>query len=297
MAEKFQPSPHLRRLANIMYPKDAEQPILAPTVREAVHQWMTELWAAEDLRAVKVEPRRSAILAGPPGCGKTTLAHHFAARLGMPLICVQMDALVGSHLGESGRNIASLFESIEGQEDRCVLFMDEFDAVATKRTEDTQAAAREMNATVNALLQRIEVFGGTTIAATNRAEAIDPAMWRRFGLHLDIALPGDDERFAILTRYLEPYRLPEQAMDVLCEATSGASPALLRQLMEGVKRDLILSPRLNRTADAKAVFSRLLVSVKPHPDYAKPAMWDDRDTRQRVMEIQWPPVLAEKEAA
>jgi ATPase family associated with various cellular activities (AAA) len=192
---------------------------------------------------------------------------------------------------------AALFESLEGQEDRCVLFMDEFDAVATKRTEDNQAAAREMNATVNALLQRIEAFGGTTIAATNRAEVIDPAMWRRFGLHLDIALPGDDERFAILTRYLEPYRLPEAAMDVLCEATSGAPPALLRQLMEGIKRDLILSPRLNRATDAKAVFARLLVSVKPHPDYDKPALWDDRDTRQRVMEISWPPAMNKKEAA
>lgn len=297
MAEKFQPSAHLRRFASIMWPKDSEQPILSIPVREAVHQWMTELWAAADLLAVNVTPRRSAILSGPPGCGKTTLAHHVGARLGLPLVCVQMDSIVSKYVGESGQNIAALFENIEGQEDRCILFLDEFDAVATKRTSDNQSAAKEKNAIVNALLQRIEGFGGTVIAATNRAEDIDPAMWRRFGLSLDIGLPGDDERYAILARYLAPFTLPEEAIGTLSDITASASPALLRQLAEGIKRDLVLSPRLNRSAAVGNVFARLLVSVKPHPDYPKPPLWDDRASRDRIAKLAWPPTLSEKKDA
>lgn len=294
--EPFKPTPALRRFAEILMPKEAEEPILAGPVRAAVHEWMTEIWATEELAAVNVKPRRTAILFGPPGCGKTTLAHHFAARLGVPLVTLKMDVLVDSALGGTGRNIAEIFEGISGQEDRCVLFMDEFDAVATKRTEDNQACAREMNATVNALLKRIESFNGTAMAATNRADAIDPAMWRRFGMHLDVALPGFEERYAILRRYLHPLEISDENLDTLSEVTEGASPALIRQLMEGVKRALVLNPRLNRSTDPGVVFSTLLASIKPHQAYTPPPLWNDQEAFDRACSIDWPPTL-NKEAA
>jgi SpoVK/Ycf46/Vps4 family AAA+-type ATPase len=289
MAEKFQPTPLLRRHARIMHPKDAEEPILTAPVREAVHQWMTEIRAAEDLLAVKVAPRRSALLSGPPGCGKTTLAHHFAMRLGLPLICVQMDTLVGAYIGETGKNLAGIFEDIEGQEERCILFFDEFDAIAKKRTEGTSSGDNEMNRVVNGLLQRLENFGGTFIAATNRADHIDQAIWRRFGLQLEIGIPGDDERYAILARYLDPLKAQDDTLEFLTGATAGAPPSLLRQLAEGVKRDLVLSPRLDRGTSAAEVFGRVLVSVRPHVDYVKPPLWDDRDTQRGLRDIPWPP--------
>lgn len=297
MADKFKVPHALRSLAQVLEPKDAQQPILSPAVRETVHSWMTELWAEADLSEAGIEPRRSAILTGPPGCGKTTLAHHFAARLGLSLICVKMDTTIGSHLGETGRNVAAMFEAIEGQEDSCVLFLDEFDAIATRRTEDNQACAREMNSTVNALLQRLEASRGIIVAATNRSEAIDPAVWRRFGMHLSIDLPGDDERFAILKRYLSPYALPDEALDLLSDGLAGASPALLRQLMEGIKRDLILSPRLHRTTDLASVFARLIVSIRPHADYVPPPLYSDRAFVERLSDMAWPPVLMKKDAA
>lgn len=298
MTKKFQPTAKLRNFATILRPEEAEPPILAKPVRDAVHQWMTEIRAEQELKAVGVQPRRSAMLSGPPGCGKTTLAHHLAARLGLSLVCIHLDTVQSKYIGETGNNFASIFEDLDEQADHCILFLDEFDAVATKRSEDSSAASREMNSIVNALLQRIENYRGMLVAATNRADAIDPAIWRRFGLHLDIQLPGDEERFAIITRYLTPYSLPEEAIDMLTDATDGAPPALLRQLMEGVKRDLVLSPRLGRSTDAREVFERLIATVRPHPDYTKPPLWSDFNTKQRVSEVMtWPPVLTEKEAA
>ncbi|MBF0305169.1 MAG: AAA family ATPase [Alphaproteobacteria bacterium] len=290
MTRKFNPSPALRDLATIMRPEDAEQPILAKPVRDALHQWMTEIRAEKELRAVGVPARRSAILSGPPGCGKTTLAHHLAARLGLALVSVNLDAVRGMYIGETGKNLSAAFTALEGQSDLCILFLDELDAVASKRSSDDSSGSREMNSVVNGLLQRMESFRGMLIGATNRAAVIDPAVWRRFGLHLDIALPGEDERFAIITRYLSPFTLPEEAIGMLADATEGAAPSLLRQLMEGVKRDLILSPRLSRETGAAAVFERLIAMVRPHPDYTPPPLWTDFNTKARIAEaMTWPP--------
>ncbi|MBA8912067.1 AAA family ATPase [Methylorubrum thiocyanatum] len=69
-------------LADVRESKDAEEPILGVRVRAAILGWLAEIHAADDLAAVGVKPRSTALLYGPPGCGKTTLAHHLAARLG-----------------------------------------------------------------------------------------------------------------------------------------------------------------------------------------------------------------------
>nr|WP_051185939.1 ATP-binding protein [Magnetospirillum fulvum] len=110
-------------MATILQPDEAEEPILTPPVREAVHQWMTEIRAADEMAKLGIKPRCTALLSGPPGCGKTTLAHHFAMRLGLALVCVNTDQLVSSSLGGTGQNVAAIFAAIEEQEDLCVLFL------------------------------------------------------------------------------------------------------------------------------------------------------------------------------
>lgn len=278
----FHLDPRIRHVAEVFRPEDAMEPILPSAVRAALHNWMSEIRAEDELRAVNVEPRRSAMLEGPPGCGKTTMAHHLSARLGLPLVCVKMDQLRSKWVGQTGEQIAGLFKAIAEQADECVLFMDEFDAVATKRNDGNQGADHERNVIVNSLLQRVEGFGGTLIAATNRAEMIDPALWRRFGLRLEIPIPGDEERWAILALYLQPYDLPDESMDLLCDATAGAPPSLLRDLSEGIKRDLVLSSRLDRPTDAASVLTRVITTVRPHPEYTFPPLWEEKTQLARV---------------
>lgn len=291
--QTLRPTPEITRFATILKPEDSETPILGKETRQAVRQWMIELGAAEELAVVKLKPRRTAMLAGPPGCGKTTLAHHFAARLGLPLVLVNLAQIGSKYMAQSGQNISALFNAIQTQRDSCVLFLDEFDAIGCKRSEDDSSAAIDHNNSVIALLQHIDQFTGIMVAATNRADAIDPALWRRFGMHLDIAEPADDERFAILSRYLLPMTLPESAMDILTEVTSGASPAVLRSLMEGIKRDLVLSPRYDQPTDAASVFRRIVVAVRPHGMAIMPPLWREDWALDLVKSISWPPTIPE----
>lgn len=284
-------------LAIIMPPGDAEPPILSPAIRAAVHQWLTELQCVAELAEVGLTPRRSGLLSGPPGCGKTTLAHHFAARLGMDIAIVNMQTIVSAYLGGTGRNVDKLFRAARKHSRDCLLFLDEFDSLASARSGDGQSTGKERNAIVVAFLQQIDRFDGVFIAATNRGDAIDPALWRRFAMHLELIEPDCDCRFAILTRYLSPFGLPDAAMDRLCEATRGATPALLRQFMEGIKRDLVLGARFERPMDAAHVIARTMAAIRPHAEALTPPLWDDPNACiDNLAAIAWPPAREDKAA-
>lgn len=280
----------LSAYAEILRPEDVDEPILAPTVAQAVHEWLLELNHAPQLAAVKVTPRRLALLYGPPGTGKTTLAHHLASRLGLPLVAVQSERIFGRYLGDTGRALGALFDALEGAQDHCVLLLDEFDALGGRRTQDGSGATQEVNRALTVLLRRIEGFRGVGLAATNTKDALDPAMWRRFGLQISVDLPGQNERFAIIRKYALPFDLEDTAIDVLVEVTRGCSPSLLRQLVEGMKRILILAPKLHFDLSGPgAVFGHVIASISPPPEMQRPPLWTDGAALERINGIQWPP--------
>jgi len=278
----------LSKFADVLMPGEAEEPILAPSVRAAVFEWLTEVRAADDLKAVGIKPRRTALLYGPPGCGKTTLAHHFAARLGLPLACVRSESLVSAYLGSTGQNIGQLFDAMAETEGKVVVFFDEVDALGGRRMNDQGASVERANS-LNVLLRRIERFDGIALAATNRQDFLDSALWRRFDMQISVDLPTEDERFAIIKRYAAPFDPPDEDVDLLVDLTSGASPALLRALMEGVKRTLIVGPKTGRGIDDPAsVFAAVVASVAPAPEYEPPPLWNTAGTLQSLASLTWP---------
>lgn len=282
------------RFAEVLRPEDVDEPILAPSVSHAVHEWLVEINNAAALKAVGVEPRRLALLYGPPGTGKTTLAHHLAARLGLPLVAVQSERIVGKYLGETGNNLGTLFDTLKVLERHCVLLLDEFDAIGSKRVAERGGggAQSERNQALTVLLRRIESYRGVGLAATNTKEALDPAMWRRFGLQISVDLPREEERFAIIRKYARPFDLTDQAIDVLVSSTRGCSPSLLRQLMEGMKRTLVLASKLHiDTSSAAEVFTRIIAAIAPPPEMPQPPLWSDSQAVEELRQIDWPPAL------
>lgn len=278
----------LYEFGEVLTPDQAMEPILAKPVRAALLEWLTEIFAADELAKMKVTARRKAIFDGPPGVGKTTLAHHLSARLGLQMVAVRPERLIDKWVGSTGRNIGALFDALAEEQEPVVLFLDEFDALGAKRKEVEQGADQERNQFVNTLLQRIEQHQGFIIAATNHGKHIDTAIWRRFDIHITLELPGQFERERIVARYLDPIGLPKAELSSLADSLATASPALIRQLCENLKRQIVIGPKVNWDMRRDAVFDRMLAAFGPHPDLGKPRLWSHGSKDAAIRGMTWP---------
>ena len=154
-----------------------------------------EFRRADDIRRHGLTVRSKLLFCGPPGCGKTLCAEVFAAELGLPLFAVKIDVLISSYLGETAANVRKIFEFARKQP--CVLFFDEFDALARSRDETSEH--NELRRVVNSLLMFIDRIRpkGFLVAASNLEHVLDPAVWRRFDEVVWFDKPNPDmiERF------------------------------------------------------------------------------------------------------
>jgi SpoVK/Ycf46/Vps4 family AAA+-type ATPase len=152
----------------------------------------------------------AALLAGPPGTGKTMAAEALAAALGQDLYRIDLSAVVSKYIGETEKNLSLAFDEAERAE--AVLLFDECDALFGKRTEQRDAHDRWANLEVNHLLQRVETFTGLVILATNRRAALDEAFLRRlrFTIRFD---PPDVALRRELWRRAFPPQTPRAELD------------------------------------------------------------------------------------
>ena len=139
---------------------------------------LNEFRKSETVKRHGLQVRSKLLFCGPTGTGKTLCAEVFAGQLGLPFSCVKLDTVISSFLGETASNIRKAFEFARRQP--CVLFFDEFDAIARSREEGTDHS--ELRRVVNSLLIFIDQIqpSGFLIAATNLDPHLDPAIWRRF---------------------------------------------------------------------------------------------------------------------
>ncbi len=161
--------------------------------------------------------------AGPPGTGKTICAEAIAHTLGRNLLVVRYAEMESMWMGETPKNVAAVFRM--AAEQNAVLFFDEADAVAARRsTSSGHGFERESNTIVNVLLRELESFNGVVIFATNLAANFDPAFERRIRTHVLFQMPGVEERERIWAVQVHPVRTP-LADDVNFRALAEAYPA------------------------------------------------------------------------
>jgi SpoVK/Ycf46/Vps4 family AAA+-type ATPase len=165
--------------------------VLSVDAKASFDRLIEEQRRADELRRHHLPVRCKLLLCGPPGCGKTLSAEVIAKELDLPLVTARIDMLISSLLGQTASNLRRLFDYATRQP--CVLFLDEFDALARSRTDSGEH--NELRRVVNSLLGMVERFKsrGILIAATNLETTLDEAIWRRFDDVVNFTLPSNED--------------------------------------------------------------------------------------------------------
>lgn len=220
-----------------------EPPVLDASAEAVIAALIDQRRQAERLVLAGLEPPKSLLLQGAPGVGKTLTARFLANELSLPLMTVELAALMSSLLGQTGQNLRQLLD--HARSFPCVLLLDEFDAVAKRR--DDQSDIGELKRLVNVLLLELERWPdtGLLIAATNHPQLLDSAVGRRFDVTLALALPGQAERVTIMQRALQRFGL-----DVDSDVIAASALALDGASGADVERDVAAAARCTALSDA-----------------------------------------------
>jgi SpoVK/Ycf46/Vps4 family AAA+-type ATPase len=223
------------------------EPVLEPSPRGAIEAVIAEREQGAALRASGVEPTKTLLLTGPPGVGKTMTARYLAHRAKLPLLIVDLAAVVSSYLGRTGQNLRQLLDHARATP--CALLLDEFDALAKRR--DDASDVGELKRIVNVLLLELESWPAESllIAATNHPDLLDPAVWRRFDRVIELGLPTREARQRMLETVFREGKIPigPEALTLAVLATDGASGSDAIRFARSAVRDAVLAART--TAD------------------------------------------------
>ncbi len=247
----------------------------------------------ELFRHLGIEPPKGVLLYGPPGTGKTLLAKAVANESGAHFIAINGPEIMSKFYGESEARLREVFKEAE-ENAPSIIFIDEIDAIAPKREEVVGEVEKRVVAQLLSLMDGLEARGNViVIAATNRPDAVDPALRRpgRFDREIYIGVPDRKGRKEILEIHTRNMPLDDDVdLDKLAELTHGYVGADLAALakeaaMNALRRFL---PQID--LEKEVIPTEVLQKLKVKMDDFYEAMKEVQPSALREVYIEIPQV-------
>lgn len=248
-------------LQEIPIRKSFDDLILPTTVKSITDDFIEEHFRADILRSYGLEPRHKIILSGKPGTGKTSFAEALAERLMVPLYMVRYDALIGSYLGETAMRLRQLFDFASSR--KCILFFDEFDTIGKERGDVHELG--EIKRVVSSLLLMTDSLPSYTIVigASNHAELLDRAVWRRFQIRIELPMPDSETIIEWLKMFERKNNISFQVdLKTLAESLVDRNFGDIENFAQSVMRRYVLSlPNDNMASFVKEELKKLELNI------------------------------------
>lgn len=257
-------------IVDVDYSPHSEQLVLSESVRLKIQDYIDTIRNKTTIEKMGLDFSQTLLLYGYPGCGKTSIASFIASTMELPLVTAKLDSLVSSLLGATAKNIHKVFEFAKKQP--CVLFLDEFDAIAKAR--DDQYELGELKRVVNSLLQNIDNFcdDGILIAATNHQELLDNAIWRRFQTVIEMPRPSIPEiegMMDLLPDFLDVASIKEKQWKKIYQSMDGLSYSDIKKIINSLSRKTVLNK--NTIIGMEDIIAEVFL-FRNHGDYSKEEM-------------------------
>lgn len=233
------------------FDEDRHNVVLDHMVEKQINEFINIIKHRSELEFAGVDIKKTLLLHGKPGCGKTSIAHYISEQTGLPLVVARLDGIVSSLLGSTSKNIRKIFEYAQSMP--CILFLDEFDAIAKAR--DDQHELGELKRVINSLLQNIDSMGmdSILIAATNHPELLDKAVWRRFVQTVEVGLPSKESISEMIELFSKPFDCElnhdQQKKNVFIDSISALSPSDIKTIFDRTKVKTVIEGNKEITID------------------------------------------------
>lgn len=228
-------------LAEVYFPEELpkDMPLFDKDIKDAIMSVINEWNNFNKLVKIDAFPASSCLIYGKPGTGKTHLAKWISRQIGVPVVLARLEGLMSSFLGTTSKNIGNLFTFADRY--NCVLLLDEFDAIAKLRNDPQEVG--EVKRVVNTLLQCLDIRKnkGFTIGVTNHELLLDPAIWRRFDIQIEVPVPSASVTIVLIKKFLEPLSFEDVELRFFAWVMTGASGADIEMLAKWIKRATVIN--------------------------------------------------------
>lgn len=234
------PTRELADLLSASYPETRlSEMVLSEAVKYELGRVVTEYRNREKLRARDLSPRLRLLLVGPPGCGKTMTASALAGECHLPLMVVQLHALITKFMGETAAKLHAVFETM--QKTTGVYLFDELDAIGSVRS--AQNDVGEIRRVLNSFLQFLEHHSSDSmiVAASNLLPMLDEALFRRFDVVLRYELPTTEMIRPLIENRLSMFETKELGWSEIGAIAEGLSHADIVRAAEEAAKEMVLN--------------------------------------------------------